>query len=43
MFTFDNSRLEAKLGGADGRHIAAGAGADDENVETVVGHEGIPY
>ena len=39
VFALDDSRLEAKLGGADGRHIAAGAGADDENVETIVGHE----
>ena len=38
MFALDDGRLEAKLGGADGRHIAAGAGADDENVEIVVGH-----
>ena len=43
MFALDDGRLEAKLCGADGRHIAAGAGADDENVETVVGHEGVPF
>ena len=31
-------RLEAELGGADGRDVAAGPGADDDDVEALVGH-----
>jgi hypothetical protein len=32
MLALDDCRLEAELRRADGGHIAAGAGADDENV-----------
>ena len=35
MLALDDGRLEAKLGGADRGDIAAGAGADDDDVEDV--------
>src|SRR5438874_12954944 len=35
---FHDRGLEAELGGADGGDIAAGAGADDDDVEGRVGH-----
>ena len=37
MLAFDNGCLEAKLGGPDGRDIAAGAGTDDDHV-VIIGH-----
>ena len=36
----DNRSLEAKLRRADGGDVAAGAGADDDDVEGCVGHIG---
>ena len=38
IIALDDGRLEAELRRADGGDIAAGAGADDENVEGGVGH-----
>jgi hypothetical protein len=39
----DERDLEAELRGAEGAHVAAGAGADDDKIEGVMGkgHEGI--
>ena len=38
IIALDDGRLEAELGRADGGDVAAGAGADDQNVEIGVGH-----
>ena len=38
IIALDDGRLEAELRRADGGHVAAGAGADDQNVEIAVGH-----
>src|SRR5262249_61340734 len=37
----DNGGLEAKLGGANGRDVAARSGADDDEIEVGFCHEGI--
>ena len=38
MLALHHGRLEAQLRRADRRNIAAGATADDDDVEIVVGH-----
>src|SRR6185312_11274958 len=38
IFALDNGRLEAELRRADGGDVAAGAGADDDDVEGGIGH-----
>jgi hypothetical protein len=35
VLALDYGRLQAKLRGANGGHVAAGAGADDDHVELV--------
>ena len=39
MLAFDNGCLEAKLGGTNGGDVAAGAGANDDDVEVLCNHE----
>ncbi len=36
LLLFDDGDLQAELRGADGRHVAAGAGADDDDVVLVL-------
>ncbi len=38
MLALDHGRLEAELGRADGGDIAAGAAADDDDVELCISH-----
>ena len=40
IVALDDGRLEAELGGADGRDVAAGARADDDDVEALLSHGG---
>jgi hypothetical protein len=39
MLALHHGRLQAELGGADGRDIAAGAAADDDQIERSVCHD----
>src|SRR5690606_31023861 len=40
VLALDDGDLEAELGSADGRHVAAGAGANNDDVEACGGHAG---
>ena len=37
MFPLDHGRSQAELRGTDGRHVAAGAAADDDEIEVRAG------
>src|SRR5690348_813788 len=41
IVALDDSRLKSELGGANGGNIAAGAGANDEDVERSIRHAGL--
>src|SRR5262249_56468400 len=43
VIAFDDRRLEAKLARADSGHIAAGAGASDQDVKRSIGHARLRY